>query len=181
MGKATRSENPRPAPTTEGPTLLKQTARRIALVTALPTALLGLVLSATPATAAPAASTVERQIVQLTNQKRAQHGCRTVAVYKRLTNAARTHSRDMAARNYFSHTGRDGSNFVARAKRQRYNGALSENIGWGFRSANDMVTAWMNSPGHRRNLLNCRAKSIGVGVSYRTDGTPLYTQVFGRY
>jgi uncharacterized protein YkwD len=43
-----------------------------------------------------------------------------------------------------------------------------------------MFKAWMNSPGHRANILNCSARSIGVGVVYAKNGTPYYTQVFGR-
>ena len=54
-----------------------------------------------------------------------------------------------------------------------------ENIAWGYRSASEVVDAWMDSPGHRANILNCGAKSIGAGVAWAKDGTPYYTQVFG--
>ncbi|MBO3740117.1 CAP domain-containing protein, partial [Actinoplanes flavus] len=55
----------------------------------------------------------------------------------------------------------------------------SENIAYGYRTATDVVTGWMNSPGHRANILNCKSKTVGVGVAYATDGTPYYTQDFG--
>jgi uncharacterized protein YkwD len=56
---------------------------------------------------------------------------------------------------------------------------MSENIAKGYRSAEAVVRGWMNSPGHRRNILNCDARSMGVGVAVRNN-EPFWTQDFGR-
>lgn len=161
--------------------MLKNSIRRVVLLACLPVALLAPVLVGAPAQAAVVAgTTLEAQLVTLTNQQRTRAGCRAVPVNARLVNAARAHSRDMAVRNFFSHTGTGGTTFVVRTKRAGYNFGLSENIGWGYRTAATMMTAWMKSAGHRRNILNCTAKSVGVGVAYKSNGTPYFTQVFGR-
>src|SRR5690349_21753641 len=93
--------------------------------------------------------------------------------------AARGHSKYMATTGRFSHTGTAGSTFIARASAAGYTAARSENIAWGYRSAAEVVNAWMKSPGHRRNLLDCGAKTFAVGVVYSANGTPYYTQDFG--
>ena len=79
----------------------------------------------------------------------------------------------------FSHVGVGGSSFVTRAKAAGYNSALSENIAWGYRSGAAVVNAWMHSPGHRANIVNCKAKAVGVGAAYSANGTPYFTQDFG--
>lgn len=79
----------------------------------------------------------------------------------------------------FSHTGRGGSNFITRSKAAGYARPSAENIAWGYRSAEDVVDAWMRSPGHRENILNCRSKTVGVGAVYSQSGAPYYTQDFG--
>jgi uncharacterized protein YkwD len=86
----------------------------------------------------------------------------------------------MVTKNFFSHTGSNGSTFVTRAVRSGYSQASAENIAWGYRIANDVVTAWMNSTVHRTNLLNCANRAVGVGVARKADGTPYWTQDFGR-
>ena len=88
-------------------------------------------------------------------------------------------SRYMARTGNFSHIGRGGSTFAGRARAAGYATPASENIAWGYGSATEVMTAWMASPAHRRNILNCDAQSIGTGVSYASDGTPYFTQVFG--
>jgi uncharacterized protein YkwD len=85
----------------------------------------------------------------------------------------------MATTGEFSHIGRDGSTFAARARAAGYANPAGENIAWGYASATEVMAAWMASPGHRRNILNCAVQSIGTGVSYAADGTPYFTQVFG--
>ena len=54
-----------------------------------------------------------------------------------------------------------------------------ENIAFGFRTGVDVVQAWMDSPLHRANLLNCQATAVGVGAVLAADGTPYITQDFG--
>ncbi len=71
----------------------------------------------------------------------------------------------MAANNYFSHTGLDGTTFAARIKSTGYRyRRAAENIAAGHTTPDDVVAAWMSSPGHRANILDCRLRDIGVGL-----------------
>jgi uncharacterized protein YkwD len=124
----------------------------------------------------------ETQVVALTNVERTAHGCPALRIDDRLIAAARAHSTDMVQRGYFSHTGSNGSDFVAREVKAGYsrNGASAENIAWGYRTPQDVVTGWMHSPGHRANILNCRSVAVGVGLAYTGGGSAYWTQDFGR-
>lgn len=134
-----------------------------------------------PTAAAPATRTAaEAEVMRLTNQARARHGCRAVRHEPRLTIAARRHSADMARRNFFGHTGSDGSDFSTRAKRAGYPHAMSENIAKGHASAAEVVRAWLDSAPHRRAVLDCAARAVGVGLARAKDGALLWTQDFGR-
>ncbi len=126
--------------------------------------------------AAPPAGGPAAQVLSLTNTERAKAGCDPVEADDRLARAAQLHSEDMSANNYFSHTGQNGSSFVDRAKAQGHPSPGAENIAQGQSSAESVMDAWMNSPGHRANILNCSLKSLGVGVT--TDDWT-WTQVFG--
>jgi uncharacterized protein YkwD len=167
-------------------------ARRAAALAALATAALATAgalagpASAAESKARPAVAVdrtaFENQVVDLTNQQRQAHGCPALRIDQRLVAAARTHSTDMIQQGYFSHTGADGSTFVLRETRAGYprNGASAENIAWGFRTPQDVVTAWMNSAGHRANILNCGSIAVGVGLAYTDGGSAYWTQDFGR-
>jgi uncharacterized protein YkwD len=124
----------------------------------------------------------EDQVTVLVNQRRSRAGCGPVRTDERLRAAARGHSRDMATKNYFSHTAPDGSTFVDRAAAAGYprNQAGGENIAMGYRTPADVMAGWMDSDGHRANILNCDFKAIGVGLARDSRGTPYWTQVFGR-
>lgn len=124
----------------------------------------------------------ENQVVALTNAQRKAHGCGALRIDSRLVRAARAHSADMVQQGYFSHTGSDGSNFVAREVGAGYpkKGPSAENIAWGYRTPQDVVTGWMNSPGHRANILNCGSVAVGVGLAYTAGGSAYWTQDFGR-
>ncbi|MER7001592.1 CAP domain-containing protein [Dactylosporangium sp. NPDC000555] len=124
---------------------------------------------------------IENQVVTLTNDYRQANGCGALRIDGRLVAAARAHSTDMATNNFFDHTGSNGSSFVQREAAAGYTtGASAENIAWGYRSAQDVVNGWINSPGHRANILNCSSVAVGVGLAYKADGTPYWTQDFGR-
>ncbi|GAA3449881.1 CAP domain-containing protein [Dactylosporangium matsuzakiense] len=133
-----------------------------------------------PVTTSP--STVETEVVTLTNNFRTANGCGALRIDTRLVTAARDHSADMVTKNFFDHTGSNGSNFVQREEAAGYTkgGASAENIAWGYRTAQDVVNGWINSPGHRANMLNCQSVAVGVGLAYKADGTPYWTQDFGR-
>ena len=136
-----------------------------------------------PSTAAPAPSGgVTTQVVTLTNAERAKAGCGPLTVDATLTAVAQAHSQDMATNDYFDHNSQDGRTPFDRmtAAGYRYSTA-AENIAAGQRTPQDVMTAWMNSPGHRANILNCALKEIGVG--YATGSSSQYgvywTQDFG--
>lgn len=123
---------------------------------------------------------LEDEVTALTNQERRAAGCGEVSTDERLRAAARGHSQDMADHDYFSHTGRDGSSFVDRARAAGHPSPAGENIAYGYATPTAVMNGWMNSDGHRRNLLNCSHQSIGVGLAYDSNGRPYWTQVFGR-
>jgi uncharacterized protein YkwD len=173
--------------------VLAQVLRRLALLGAAP---LLLVLTApaqavtslppvtsayTPPTEATIVSQVRlmSQVVTMTNQQRNANGCSQLAVSHDLTIASVQQSLYMARTGLFTHVWRDGTTFVARARAAGYRQPSGENIAWGYQSAADVMAAWMASPHHRENILNCRARSIGTGVVYAANGIPYYTEVFG--
>ncbi|MEV0900538.1 CAP domain-containing protein [Actinoplanes sp. NPDC049802] len=161
---------------------MRQLLRRFALAALITPAAAGAVMIASPAEAAPAKPTeqaLQTEINRLTNVQRTRHGCAATKVNAQLTTAARGHSAWMARTRQFSHTGSGGSNFVKRVKAAGYAKPSSENIAWGYRTASAVVDGWMNSPGHRANILNCKSKTVGVGVVYAANGAPYYTQNFG--
>jgi uncharacterized protein YkwD len=163
---------------------LRSLLRRFALAALVVPAAAGVMMTASPAEAAPvkakaAEQTLQADILRLTNDQRAEHGCGALTPNAQLTEAARGHSAWMGRTGEFSHTGRGGSNFVARAKAAGYARPSAENIAWGYRSAAELVGAWMRSPGHRANILNCRSKTVGIGAVYAQNGAPYYTQDFG--
>ena len=80
----------------------------------------------------------------------------------------------MAEQNFFGHAGKDGSRFSSRIKRQGYDyRAAAENIAAGQRSAGQVVTSWLKSSGHRRNILDCRMTDTGIAVVYQADDRPM--------
>ena len=113
-----------------------------------------------------------RSTLCLLNAERRKHGLRKLRLSKRLSKAARKHSRDMVRRDYFSHTSLSGATFVDRIRRTGYlsgagNWMVGENLAWGSgsrSSAARTVRAWMHSPGHRHNILTGRFVHIGIGV-----------------
>jgi uncharacterized protein YkwD len=123
---------------------------------------------------------MEEAVVRLVNEARSKAGCQPLAVDARLATAARAHSMDMAVHNYFSHTTPQGVTVGTRVTNSGYRWSLvGENIAEGQRDANAVMRAWLNSPGHRANILNCRFRNIGVGLAFGARHTPVWTQDFG--
>lgn len=120
----------------------------------------------------------ENEVIRLTNVERAKKGCGKVKLNTKLRTAMRGHTQDMANRNYFSHDSQDGRSPWDRAKSAGYQTPIGENIAKGQRDAAEVMRGWMDSPGHKANILNCDAKAIGVGLSY-DGGTPIWGQLFG--
>lgn len=133
--------------------------------------------SAAPTTTTPAADVPQvQQVVALVNEARDLAGCGPVALDDRVVKAAQAHSADMAARDYFAHTTPEGVGFAERMRAAGYPSPGGENIAMGQRSADQVMRAWMNSDGHRRNILNCGFTAIGVGLDTRGW---YWTQNFG--
>jgi uncharacterized protein YkwD len=120
----------------------------------------------------------EELAVKLTNGRRAQHGCSALRVDTHLRSAARAHSKDMHLRHYFEHNSLSGATPWDRIKAVGYTLPGAENIAMGYATAKAVVDGWMNSPGHRTNILNCSLKAVGIGVEYGQGG-PWWTQDFG--
>ncbi|MFF0222924.1 CAP domain-containing protein [Streptomyces sp. NPDC004629] len=119
-------------------------------------------------------------VVELTNRERGRARLAPLAVDPRLTAAAQAHSADMVARDFYSHTSPEGTQpwdrAAAAGSRRR---TIGENIACGQRSAAEVVEGWMNSPGHRANILKPDFTHIGVGfVGGGRTGT-YWTQLFG--
>ena len=118
-------------------------------------------------------------MVALVNTARAAAGCGPVSAESRLATAAARHSADMVNRDFFDHVTPDGVTVGTRVTSAGYEwSAVGENIAFGQRTPPEVMDAWMNSAGHRANILNCRYRHLGVGIAY--DGrTPYWTQDFG--
>ena len=121
----------------------------------------------------------QEKVVAEVNRQRAAGGCGAVKVNAKLTQAAQLHSEDQADHNNMSHTGSDGSTPWDRAGRAGYDNAIGENVAMGYRDAAAVMEGWMNSPGHRANIMNCDAKAIGVGIAKSSGGSLYWTQLFG--
>jgi uncharacterized protein YkwD len=121
----------------------------------------------------------EAAVLVLVNQERAKANCGPLSADARLTAAARAHSADMAGRGYFAHDTPDGVGVGTRVTGAGYRwSAVGENIAQGQQTPAAVMQAWMNSPGHRANILNCRFSNIGIGLA-RPGRSPLWTQDFG--
>jgi uncharacterized protein YkwD len=119
------------------------------------------------------------QVIALVNAERAKAGCGPLKDDAQLRKAAQRHSEDMASRNFFSHTAPDGSDPGERTTAAGYRWATyGENIARGQSTAESVMNSWMNSDGHRANILNCSFKDIGVGL-HQGPGGPWWTQNFG--
>ena len=115
---------------------------------------------------------LESSLIQLINQERQSRGVGTLSQQSQLTAAARIHSEDMACNDFVDHTGSDGSLPWDRARAQGYSySAIAENIFAGSSSAQSIFNGWMNSPGHRDNMLNPTYTEIGIGYQYWSDST----------
>ena len=99
------------------------------------------------------------------NSLRGQNGRGALRADPHLTHAAQAFAEDMARHGYFSHTGRDGSNVMTRARAAgcRGRGYYAENIAWGQRTAQDAFSGWAASSGHRANMLGRSYGAFGLG------------------
>ncbi|WP_046469056.1 CAP domain-containing protein [Allosalinactinospora lopnorensis] len=120
------------------------------------------------------AETTAEAVVELVNEERADAGCDPVRIDADLTAAAEKHSADMAARDYMAHESPEGTTPAERAAREGYDVLTAENVAAGQASPEAVMESWMNSDGHRANILDCDNKAIGVG-----EQDNRWTQKFG--
>jgi len=119
------------------------------------------------------------QVVALVNEERAKAGLSPLTVDSKVAAAADTRAREIETS--FSHTRPDGSSFSTALTQSgvSYRGA-GENIAYGQKTPKDVMNSWMNSQGHRANILNKDFTTIGVGYHQNSDGTGYWTQLFTR-
>lgn len=118
----------------------------------------------------------EAEVIELVNEIRGEHGLRPLTTNWQLSRVARYKSQDMHDNKYFSHTSPTyGTPFKMIKDFGISYKTAGENIAMGYKTPHDVVTGWMNSSGHRANILNASYKQIGVG--YVPDGK-YWTQMF---
>lgn len=163
----------------------KATPAKATPAKAVPTKTAPAKTTATKATTAPTASTstannkLEKEVVTLVNKERAKQGLAPLTDNVKLSNVARTKSSDMVAKNYFDHTSPTyGSPFDMMKQFGITYTSAGENIAMGQPTAASVMTGWMNSPGHRANILNNNYTDIGVGVAKDKSGAIYWTQEF---
>ena len=118
-----------------------------------------------------------RQVVNLVNQERAKAGLSPVTADTSIQTAAQVRAKEIEKS--FSHTRPDGSSFSTALTQQgvTYRGS-GENIAWGQKTPEQVMNGWMNSDGHRANILNKNFTKIGVGYHQNASGTNYWTQLF---
>ena len=127
------------------------------------------------------------RVVELTNEVRRSHGLPDLTVNFQLQEVAQQHSQNMAYQDFFSHTGQDGSQPWDRGLAAGYDYRnYGENIAAGQRTPEEVVQAWVDSPGHFANIINPAFTEIGVGFKYLADDPgdlrfqTYWSQEFGR-
>lgn len=128
-------------------------------------------------------SGVAERVIALVNRERFAAGCPTLTLDSALLAAARAHSRDMALHQFMNHVGSDGRTPAQRVMDAGYPfQKVAENVAAGRLEPEDIVQGWMESPGHRANILDCGLRDTGVGaVEAASDSTYgiYWTQLFG--
>lgn len=122
-------------------------------------------------------NTYAQQVVNLVNEERAKAGLAPLTLDTRTASAAQTRAREIETS--FSHTRPNGSGFeTALAEAGVSYRRSGENIAYGQRSPEEVMQGWMNSAGHRANILNANFTSIGVGHYQSASGVNYWTQLF---
>jgi uncharacterized protein YkwD len=129
------------------------------------------------------AESATAEVVRLTNQYRLKQGQRELAVSARLTEAARLHAEQMAAYTQLAHNISAARYPMLQSRLDAVGYAYvtaGENIAWNQPDADAVMNTWLNSTGHRANILNSEVTEIGVAVARSSNGEPYWIQVFGR-
>jgi serralysin len=125
------------------------------------------------------------KVLELTNIERSKLSLSPLTLNTQLLNAAQNHTQNMAVQDFFDHTGKDGSSMGSRITATGYKfSSAAENIAAGSSTPEQVVSSWMNSSGHRTNILNPNLKEIGIGYYFLANDTGsvnynhYWTQVF---
>ncbi|HCU3022587.1 TPA: sporulation protein [Clostridioides difficile] len=124
-------------------------------------------------------SAYQKEVVDLVNIERAKAGLNPLTLDSSISNVATKKSQDMIDNNYFSHNSPTyGSPFDMLKKFGISYKTAGENIAMGQKTPKEVVNAWMNSEGHRKNIMNPNFSKIGVGVAQKSGGSIYWTQIF---
>jgi uncharacterized protein YkwD len=140
--------------------------------------------STAPATSASTTSAgvidrgLEGEVLAMVNTARATAGCDPLVADEGLATVARAHSADMRDRDFFDHVNPDDLDPSERGRAAGRTNVRAENISYGQSTAAAVMDAWLNSSGHRENILDCDLRTLGVGIA-EGPGGPWWTQVFG--
>jgi uncharacterized YkwD family protein len=130
-------------------------------------------------TVSSSVSSYEQKVVELVNVERQKAGLSILTLDSAISNIARMKSKDMATNNYFAHQsptyGSAGDMLTEYGIKWS---AWGENIASGQKTPQEVVTAWMNSPGHKANIMSTNFTKLGVGYALNLNGTPYWTQMF---
>lgn len=120
------------------------------------------------------------ELLAATNQQRAGNRIALVGIHPALQEAAQKHAEWMALNRRMSHAGEGGNTFVDRIRAAGYpNSNAAENIAWGYTDAASCVQGWMNSAGHRNNMLNPQYQSTGFGAARASNGQWYWCGLYG--
>lgn len=127
------------------------------------------------------AAALRAEVIALTNRQRRDKGLPAVTEDAALAKAAQAHACDNAENRRMSHQGSNGSTLPQRMKHAGYDyDEAAENVAAGFVDAPSVMSGWMGSKGHRRNILSRTAQDIGIGVADGADGKRYWTMNLGR-
>lgn len=175
-GKTTSSS--KPAASSSKPTTPSSSSTPAASASSAPASSQGTV-SSTPSQTNGSYSAFQNQVVQLVNKERAANGLKALTVNNELNKTATLKSEDMAKLNYFDHTSPTyGSPFDMMKKYGITYRTAGENIAMGQTTPDQVMQGWMNSPGHRANILNSSYTQIGVGIAKNAQNQYIWTQQF---
>ena len=119
------------------------------------------------------------EVLNLVNKERKANGLKPLTLNKELSNVANIKSRDMIEKGYFDHTSPTyGSPFDMMKKLHISYNTAGENIAMGQKTPSEVMNSWMNSSGHRANILNSTYTELGVGIQKDSNGTIYWTQMF---
>jgi uncharacterized protein YkwD len=120
-------------------------------------------------------------VLDLVNSQRRAAGLRPLQPDNRLSAAAQTLANDLSETGRFSHQDSRGRTVGTRISEQGYNWrTAAENLAKGQRTPEEVVDGWLNSPGHRHNIMEPSVTNLGFGLSRSSDGQLVWVQVFGQ-